>query len=290
MWTGCLTALITPFHQQRVDETALRRLVQQQVDGGIHGLVPLGTTGESPTVNDDEYARILDIVIEEVAGRVPVMAGVDSNNPMHAIHLAHLAERAGADALLAVAGYYNRPAQDGLYAHFKTLHDATTLPIFIYNVPPRTIVDVQPETMARLAQLPRVVGVKDATGDLTRISEESSLIHGDFAYLSGDDSTALAYNVQGGRGCISVLSNILPAQCVALQNACAQGDYASALAIHRQLYPLMCALFLEPSPAGVKYAAALLGMCHAECRLPIMPLSPATMQRIEHELQVLGLL
>ncbi len=284
MFSGCYSALITPFINGQLDEAALRKLVRFQLDNGIHGLVPMGTTGESPCVSEAEHKRVVELVISEVAGQVPVLAGAGSNNPQEAISYAQFAQQAGADGVLAVAGYYNRPAQEGLYQHFKALHDATDLPIIIYNIPPRTIVDVQPDTMARLAELPRVLGCKDACGDLSRISHERSRISKPFSYFSGDDITALAYNASGGAGCISVTANVLPAQCAQLQNLCAAGDYAAALRLHEQLVPLHAALFREPNPAGIKYAASLRNLCREECRLPMMPLSAASRAAIELEL------
>jgi 4-hydroxy-tetrahydrodipicolinate synthase len=276
MFAGCLTALITPFHEQRVDEAALLKLVKYQLDAGIHGLVPMGTTGEASTVSHAEHERVVELVIKASARQVPVIAGVGSNNPAEAVSLARHAQRCGADALLAVAGYYNRPSQEGLYQHFKMLHDATDLPIFVYNIPPRTTVDIQPDTLARIAELPRVVGIKDACGDLGRISHERQRIRKNFSWLSGDDITALAYNANGGKGCISVTSNVLPTLCAQLQNLCAAGDYAAALRVHESLVPIHAALFREPNPAGVKYAACVLGLTREECRLPLVPLSESS--------------
>lgn len=276
MFTGCFTALITPFHEQRLDEVALRKLVRHQIDNGIHGLVPMGTTGESATVSHDEHAHVIELVVKEAAGQVPIIAGVGSNNPLEAIEHARFAQRIGADAILAVAGYYNRPSQEGLYQHFRALHDATDIPIIVYNIPPRTIVDIQPDTLARIAELPRIAGIKDACGDLGRVCHERQRIHKDFSFLSGDDITAVAYNANGGKGCISVTSNILPALCARLQGLCAAGDYAGALALHDKLVPLHAALFREPNPAGVKYAASLIGLCDEECRLPMVPVSDQT--------------
>ncbi len=290
MFTGCYTALITPFLEQQLDEVALRKLVRFQLDHGIHGLVPMGTTGESPCVSEQEHKRVIELVVQETAGQVPVIAGACSNNPLEAIAYGQYAQRMGADALLAVAGYYNRPSQEGLYQHFKMLHDATDLPIIVYNIPPRTIVDIQPDTMARIAELPRVVGVKDASGDLARISHERRRITQPFSYFSGDDMTALAYNANGGGGCISVTANVLPAHCVQLQQLTAGQQFAEALRLHEQLMPLHAALFVEPNPAGVKYAASLLGLCSAECRLPMVPLAEATQQQIRHALLKLGAL
>ncbi|WP_020560727.1 4-hydroxy-tetrahydrodipicolinate synthase [Thiofilum flexile] len=290
MFSGSYVALITPFREGEVDEKALRHMVNWHIEQGTHGLIPMGTTGESSTVSTAEHEAVVKIVIEEVAGRIPVLAGAGSNNPLEAVHYAQYAQEQGADGVLCVAGYYNRPSQEGLYQHFKYLHDHTDLPIIIYNIPPRTIVDIKPETMARIAELPRVMGVKDATGDITRISQERQLIHKPFAYFSGDDMNALAYHVLGGKGCISVTANIAPQLCAQLQNACAQGDYRQALAIHERLVPLHQALFCEPNPSGAKYAASLLGLCSEEVRLPMLPLSAVNKARIKQCLMDLELL
>jgi 4-hydroxy-tetrahydrodipicolinate synthase len=289
MFSGCLTALITPFHEQGVDENALLKLVKYQLDAGIHGLVPMGTTGEASTVSHAEHERVVELVVKATARQVPVIAGVGSNNPLEAISLAQHAQRCGADGLLAVAGYYNRPSQEGLYQHFRALHDATDLPILVYNIPPRTIVDIRPDTLARIAELPRIVGIKDACGDLGRISHERQLIRKDFSWLSGDDITALAYNASGGKGCISVTANVLPALCAELQDLCAKGDYAAALRVHELLAPLHAALFREPNPAGIKYAACVLGLCREECRLPMVPLSQASRDEIRAALAAVEL-
>jgi len=290
MFTGSIVALITPFDNDQIDETALRNLVNRQIEQGTHAIVPVGTTGESPTLSHDEHKRVVNIVVEEVADRIPVIAGAGSNNTRTAIELTEHAKAAGANGVLHVAGYYNRPSQEGLYQHFKAVHDAVDIPIIIYNIPPRAIVDIQPKTMARLAQLPRIVGVKDATGDLSRISWERQLIEGEFSYLSGDDVTAIAYNANGGTGCISVAANIAPQLCAELQNACAAGHYATALEIQDRLMPLHAALFREPSPAGVKYAASLLGLCSDRCRLPIIPLSSESKEVIEQTMTKLELI
>ncbi len=287
MFRGSFTALVTPFLNRQLDEISLRKLVNWQIQNGAHGLVPMGTTGESPTVSEAEHKRVVEIVVDEANGRVPVIAGAGSNNPIEAIKYAQYAQQIGANAVLAVAGYYNKPSQEGLFQHFKQLHDETNIPIIIYNIPPRTIVDIQPDTMARLANLDRVVGVKDATMDLARISLERMRINKAFSYLSGEDMTALAYNVAGGQGCISVTANIAPALCARMQTLCLEGDFKSALEIHDKLMPLNSALFREPNPAGIKYAASLLGLCAEECRLPIVPLSNATKQLIRHEMKFL---
>ncbi len=290
MFYGSYTALITPFNQGNVDEAALRQLVNWQIDQGTQGLVPVGTTGESPTISEAEHKRIIEIVVEETAGRVPVIAGAGSNNPAEALIYAKAAEQAGADGILCVAGYYNRPSQAGLYEHFKFIHDQTNIPIIIYNIPPRAIVDVQPETMAELAALPRVTGVKDATMDLSRISRERSLIKKQFSFMSGEDITAIAYNAMGGRGCISVTANVAPALCAAMHSACQSGDYQTALAIHEQLMPLHLALFEEPNPTGIKYALSLTGICQDEVRLPLLSASAANRGKIEAALRQLSLI
>lgn len=290
MFSGSYVALITPFREGRIDETALRSMVNWHIDQGTHGLVPMGTTGEAPTVSQAEHEQVIRIVLEEAAGRIPVVGGAGSNNPVESVHYAQVAQALGADAVLCVAGYYNRPSQEGLYQHFHYLHENTTLPIIIYNIPPRAVVDIKADTMARIAQLPRVIGVKDATGDLTRVSQERQLIHKPFHYLSGDDMTALAYNAAGGHGCISVTANIAPALCAAFQTACLAGDYRRALVLHEKLVPLHQALFREPNPSGPKYAASLLGLCSEEVRLPLIPLSEPVKAEIRQCLQNLELL
>lgn len=290
MFSRSIVALITPFTNGNVDEVALRKLVNRQIDQGTHAIVPVGTTGESPTVSHAEHKRVVEVVIEEAAGRIPIIAGAGSNNTIAAIELTEHAKAAGADGVLHVAGYYNRPSQEGLYQHFKSIHDHVEIPMVIYNIPPRAVVDIQPDTMARLAQLPRVVGVKDATGDLSRIGWERQRITTPFAYLSGDDATAVAYNANGGQGCISVTANIAPRLCSDLQVACSQGKFSEALAIQDRLMPLHGALFQEPSPAGVKYAASLLGLCSEYCRLPILTLSIETKNDIQAAMTSLDLI
>jgi 4-hydroxy-tetrahydrodipicolinate synthase len=273
-----------------IDETALRRLVNWQIEQGIHGLVAVGTTGESATLSAEEHKRVVEIVVQESNGRVPVLAGAGSNNPSEAIVFAQYGEKVGADGLLCVAGYYNRPSQEGLYQHFKRVHDATSLPLVIYNVPRRTVVEISIDTMARLAELPRVVGVKDATGDLNRILLEQRIIQKPFSYLSGDDISALAYNANGGIGCISVTSNIAPNLCVQLQYACRDNDFVKALGIQQLLVPLHQTLFIEPNPSGVKYAAFLLGIGSEYCRLPMVSLAKETKQRIRQAMVELRLI
>ena len=290
MFRGSFVALITPFRDGTVDEAALRKMVNWQIESGTHGLVPVGTTGESPTLTEAEHKRVIEIVVEETAGRVPVIAGAGSNNPQEAVEYSRHAQAAGADAVLSVAGYYNRPNQEGLYQQFRMIHDAIDIPVVIYNIPPRAIVDVLPETMARLAELPRIVGVKDATGDLSRISLERMAIDGEFSYLSGEDMTAMAYNCNGGHGCISVTANVAPALCAQMHNACMEGDFRTALEIQDRLAPLHKALFAEPSPCGVKYAASLLGLCEETARLPIVEMSEAGKANVKAAMESAGLI
>ena len=285
MFQGSYTALVTPFDNNSVDEDALAKLIEWQIEQGSHGLVPVGTTGESPTLSHDEHKRVVEITVKVVRGRVPVIAGAGSNSTSEAIELSRHAELMGADALLHVAGYYNRPNQAGLYQHFKAVHDACNLPIVIYNIPPRCIVGLEVDTLVRLSSLPRIVGVKDATTDLSRPGKERIRIDGEFSWLSGEDATAVPYNAGGGCGCISVTANVAPALCAAMQTACLQGDYKTALDYQDRLMPMHEALFLEPSPAGVKYAVSKLGFCNDDCRLPIVPLSTDTKIEIEKALE-----
>lgn len=290
MFRGSLVALLTPFDGEQIDEAALRRLVDWHIAEGTHGLVPVGTTGESPTLSHDEHCRVIQIVAEQAAGRVPVIAGAGSNNPVEAIGYSKCAQEAGADATLHVAGYYNRPNQDGLYAHFKMLHDATELPIIVYNIPPRAVVDIKPETLARMAELPRIVGVKDATGDLMRPLAERQLINKEFAWLSGEDGTAVAYNIGGGSGCISVSANIAPRLCAQVQELALAGKWQQARELQDKLIPLHQAMFIEPNPAGPKYALSLLGLAKEDCRIPVVPLQESTKVRIRQVMEDLGLI
>jgi len=290
MFRGSYVALITPFTNGTLDEAALRKMVNWQIENGTHGLVPVGTTGESPTLTEAEHKRVIEIVVEETAGRVPVIAGAGSNNPLEAVEYSRHAHAAGADPILSPPGYHNRPNHERLYQQFKMIHDAIDIPVIIYNIPPRAVVDVLPETMARLAELPRVSGVKDATGDLSRISQERLQVQGEFSYLSGEDLTAMAYRANGGHGCISVTANVAPALCAQMHEACDRGDFATALEIQDRLAPLHNALFAEPSPAGVKYAASLLGLCGGEARLPIVPMSEAGRANVKAALETAGLL
>lgn len=290
MIKGSVVALVTPFRNDELDEDALRKMVQWHIELGTHGIVPVGTTGESATLTQKEHCRVIELVVEGAAGRIPIVAGAGSNNTREAIFYNDAAQDLGADASLHVAGYYNRPSQEGLFRHFEAVHAASRIPIIVYNIPPRAIVDILPETMARIATLANVVGVKDATGDLTRPIRERILIDGEFSFLSGEDGTAVSYNVAGGNGCISVTANIAPALCSEMQAACSNGDYEAAAGIQERLMPLHMALFSEPSPAGVKFAASLLQLCDEFCRLPIVPLSSSSKSAIRDAMVNLDLI
>lgn len=290
MFKGSITALITPFRDGRVDEDAFARFIDWQIKEGTGGLVPCGTTGESPTLSHEEHRRVTELCIEAAAGRVPVIAGCGSNSTQEAIGLCKHAEEAGAQAALVVTPYYNKPTQEGLYQHFKAVHDACGLPIIIYNIPGRSVVDMAVDTMARLAKLPRMAGVKDATGDVGRASRQRLACGPDFVMLSGEDITALGFNAHGGHGCISVTSNIAPRLCADFQAASLAGDVQKALALQDKLAPLHDAIFVETSPGPVKYAASLLGHCAPDLRLPMAPVSARTQDVVRAALQAAGLL
>jgi 4-hydroxy-tetrahydrodipicolinate synthase len=288
---GSMTALVTPFKAGAFDEEAFRAHVAWQIENGTAGLVPVGTTGESPTLSHDEHKRVVEACIAEARGRAPVIAGAGSNNTAEAIDLAIHAEKAGADALLVVTPYYNKPTQEGLYRHFKAVNDAVGIPIIIYNIPPRSVVDMSVETMARLFELSNIAGVKDATGDLARVSRQRTAMGPDFIQLSGEDMTALAYNAAGGHGCISVVSNIAPALCAEMQQASLKGDYAAALKVQDRLVPLHAATFLEPGLAGAKHGLKLLGrLASEEVRLPLLPVTPKAGEAIRAAMVHAGLL
>ncbi|MDO9490431.1 MAG: 4-hydroxy-tetrahydrodipicolinate synthase [Sphingomonadaceae bacterium] len=269
-FTGSLPALVTPFKGGRIDEDALRALVEWQIENGSSGLVPVGTTGESPTLSHDEHKRVVEIVIAQAKGRVPVIAGAGSNNTTEAIDLAVHAEKAGAQAALVVTPYYNRPSQEGLYQHYKALSEAAKLPIILYNVPARTSVDLSVETMARLAKLPNIAGVKDASGNVARVSAQRLACGPDFQQISGNDDMALGFMAHGGIGCISVTANVAPKLCAEFQDACLAGDWARARALQDRLYPLHAALFTDASPGPTKYALEKLGRMTGELRLPLV--------------------
>ena len=286
---GSMTALVTPFKNGKVDEAAFRGHVDWQIAQGTHGLVPVGTTGESPTLSHAEHKSVVEWCISEAKGRVPVIAGAGSNNTNEAVELSRHAEKAGADAVLIVTPYYNKPNQEGLYQHYKAINDAIGIPIIIYNIPPRSIVDVSVDTMARLYELKNIVGVKDATGNIVRVSQQRQAMGPDFIQLSGEDATALAFNVHGGHGCISVSSNVAPKACADFQNASLSGDYAKALTYQDKLFPLHSALFVEPNPAGPKYALSVLGRMSDEVRLPMVPTTEPTRAIIRKAMAFAGL-
>lgn len=290
MFRGSYTALITPMRDGAVDEKAFAAFVNWQIEQGTNGLVPVGTTGESPTLSHEEHMRVVDICIEAAGGRVPVVAGAGSNSTAEAIRLAKHAKKAGADGILVVCPYYNKPNQEGLYLHFKAINDAVDLPLLIYNIPGRSIVDMSVETMARLFELPNIVGVKDATANIAKASLQRGAMGPDFIQLSGEDATALGFNAHGGHGCISVTSNVAPALCAQFQQACLSGDFARALTFQDKLMPLHHALFIEPSPGPVKYAASLLNLCAPDTRLPLAPISEPTRKVVRDAMVHAGLL
>lgn len=290
MFRGSIVALITPFKDGRIDERAFQEFVEWQIAEGTHGLVPVGTTGESTTLSHDEHHRVIQLCVEVSRGRVPVIAGTGSNSTEEAISLTRFAKDAGATAALVVTPYYNKPTQEGLYAHYKAIHDAVDLPIVIYNIPGRSVVDMSVATMARLAKLPNIVGVKDATGDLARPLRTRVEIGPDFCQLSGEDATATAFLAQGGVGCISVTANVAPRLCAQMQDAWARGDLAEMARIRDLLMPLHHVLFVETSPGPVKYAASLLGRCSEDMRLPMVPPTQATRELVRSALVQVGLL
>lgn len=290
MIKGSIPALVTPFKDGSVDLGTLKALVEWQIEQGSHGLVPVGTTGESPTLTHEEHEMVIEEVVKAAAGRVPVIAGAGSNNTDEGIRFMRHAESVGADAALVVTPYYNKPTQAGLIAHFKAMHDCCNLPIIIYNIPGRSAVDMTPETMGELAKLPRIIGVKDATGDLSRVPQQRITCGTDFLQLSGEDATALGYNAHGGVGCISVTANVAPRLCAQFQEATLAGDYTRALELLDKLMPLHIAIFAEPGVAGAKYALSRLGKCENELRLPVLPVTEAAAAQIDDALRHAGLL
>lgn len=290
MFRGSMPALVTPFKNGEVDFDTLKQLVAWHIDQGSKGIVPVGTTGESPTLSHKEHDAVVATVVEAAAGRVPVIAGAGSNNTSESIRLAQHAATVGADAVLVVTPYYNKPTQGGLYAHFKAVHDATELPIIIYNIPPRSVIDMTPETMGQLAELPRIVGVKDATADITRVSKQRASCGKDFIQLSGEDASALGFNAHGGVGCISVTANVAPKLCAEFQDATLAGDYATALSLQDRLMPLHEAIFMEPGLCGAKYGLSVLGKCSDEVRLPLVGVSDGTKIAIKDAMVHAGLI
>ncbi len=287
---GSITALVTPFRAGKFDESAYRALVDWQITNGTHGLAPVGTTGESATLSHAEHRQVIEVCIAEAKGKVPVIAGAGSNNTSEAIELAQHAEKSGADGVLVVTPYYNKPSQEGLYRHFKAVNDAIGIPIILYNIPPRSVVDISVETMQRLFELKNIAGVKDATGNLARIPLQRHALGSDFIQLSGEDMTALAVMAHGGHGCISVSANVAPRICADMQEACMRGDFAAALQMQDRLTPLHAALFADPNPAGAKYALSVLGKLGNELRLPMLPASSAAQTAIKAAMIHAGLL
>jgi 4-hydroxy-tetrahydrodipicolinate synthase len=286
---GSFTALVTPFKNGSVDEKAFRDIVDWQISEGTNGLVPVGTTGESPTLSHDEHKQVVEWCIDQADGRVPVIAGSGSNSTAEAIELSRHAEEAGADAVLIVTPYYNKPTQEGLYQHYKAINDAIGIPIIIYNIPGRSIVDMSVETMARLYELKNIAGVKDATANMARVSQQRAAMGPDFNQLSGEDITALGFMVHGGHGCISVTSNVAPRLCAEFQAACLKGDFAGALKLQDKLTPLHINLFVETSPAPIKYAMSLVGKCANTVRLPMVPASEKAQTAVRQAMVHAGL-
>jgi 4-hydroxy-tetrahydrodipicolinate synthase len=288
---GSFTALVTPFSKDGpLDEKAFRALVDWQIAEGTNGLVPVGTTGESPTLSHDEHKRVVEWCVDEAKGRVPVVAGSGSNSTREAVDLSRHAEKAGADAVLVVTPYYNKPTQEGLYQHFKAINEAIGIPILIYNIPGRSVVDMSVDTMKRLFELKNIAGVKDATANLVRVSQQRAEVGSDFNQLSGEDSTALAFNAHGGHGCISVTSNVAPRLCADFQGACRRGDYAAALTLQDKLMPLHLALFVEANPGPAKYALSVLGRCTDAVRLPLVTLADKSKAAVRDAMVHAGLI
>ncbi len=286
---GVITALVTPFKNGAVDYAAFERLLERQIKAGVHGIVPVGTTGETSTLTMDEHEAIVKLCVERAAGRVKVIAGAGSNNTAETLHLARHAKEVGADAVLVVAPYYNKPSQEGMYQHFKALNDNVEVPVLLYNVPGRTVVDLSNDTIARLARLPNIVGIKDATGEVDRLSQMRLDIKKDFAFISGDDPTFLGYLAHGGHGVISVTSNVAPEACVALYEAAAQGAFDTARQWQDKLIKLDKVLFADSSPSPTKYALSRLGLCTEEVRLPITPCAQAVRPLVDEAMALAGL-
>ncbi|MBC6497991.1 MAG: 4-hydroxy-tetrahydrodipicolinate synthase [Alphaproteobacteria bacterium GM7ARS4] len=273
---GSLTALITPFHEEGIDEASYIKLIEWQIEQGSHGLVPCGTTGETPTLSHEEHRRLIELCVKTASGRVPVMAGCGSNSTQEAVSLVRYAESVKADGVLVVSPYYNKPSQEGLYQHFKAVAEATALPVYLYNIPGRCVVDIEPHTMARLATLPSIAGVKDASNDMTRVMTIRQDIGAHFSQLSGEDATIVPFLAMGGHGCISVTANVAPQLCAQLHNAWQKKQWQEVERLNALLFPLHKALFVEPNPSPVKYVASCLGLCAPLVRLPLVPIAPET--------------
>ena len=290
MFKGSMPALVTPFRNGELDLETLKRLVEWHIEEGSSGIVPVGTTGESPTLTHEEHETVVEEVVKVAAGRVPVIAGAGSNNTLEAIRFMTFAHKVGADAALVVTPYYNKPTQRGLISHYTALHDCCDLPIIIYNIPPRSVIDMSVATMAELSKLPRIIGVKDATGDVTRVSKQRAASGTDFVQLSGEDASALGFNAHGGVGCISVTANVAPRLCSEFQNATLAGDYARALELQDKLMPLHEAIFIEPGLVGAKYGLSKLGLCGEEVRSPLTGLDDSSKASIDAAMAHAGLL
>lgn len=290
MFRGSMPALVTPFKNGELDLDTLKHLVEWHIEQGSTGLVPVGTTGESPTLTHDEHETVIETVVKTAAGRVPVIAGAGSNNTVEAIRFVQFAKKVGANAALVVTPYYNKPTQRGLIAHFSALNECADIPIIIYNIPPRSVIDMTPETMGELAKLPNIVGVKDATADITRVSKQRITCGTDFVQLSGEDASALGFNAHGGVGCISVTANVAPRLCAEFQQATLVGDYAKALDYQDKLMPLHDAIFVEPGLVGAKYGLSKLGLCSQEVRLPLTEALDSTKAQIDAAMAHAGLI
>lgn len=290
MFKGSIPALVTPFKNGELDLETLKKLVEWHISEGSHGLVPVGTTGESPTLSHEEHEIVIEEVVKAAAGRIPVIAGAGSNNTAEAMRLMQFAQKAGADAGLVVTPYYNKPTQRGLIAHYTALHDCCDLPIVIYNIPGRSTIDMSPATMGELAKLPRIIGVKDATGDVSRVSDQRETCGADFVQISGEDASALGFNAHGGVGCISVTANVAPKLCAEFQEATLAGDYAKALDLQDKLMPLHRAIFVEPGLVGAKYGMSRLGLCSDEVRSPLTGLEDSTKAQIDAAMRHAGLI
>lgn len=291
MFKGSIVAIVTPFKNGKIDETSLRNLVNWHIDEGTHGIVPVGTTGESPTLDHSEHREVVEIVIDQVNNRVPVIAGAGSNSTSEAISLLMHAESVGADAALIVTPYYNKPTQEGLYEHFKAINRASMgIPIIIYNIPPRSIVDMSVEVMGKLSNLDNIIGVKDATSDLSRVEKQKKQCKDGFLQFSGEDITAFEFMKNGGNGCISVTANVLPKLCSDFQNLCIEGNYDEALKIHKKLEPMHNALFIETSPSPVKYVLSKMGRIEDELRLPLVSIRQETKEILDKVISDLDLI
>tara|TARA_Y100001970_G_scaffold171015_1_gene209068 strand:- start:8 stop:880 length:873 start_codon:yes stop_codon:yes gene_type:complete len=290
MFKGSIVALVTPFKNNVLDQDKYASLIQHHIANGTKGVVPAGTTGESPTLNHDEHKKVIEIAVKECKGKIPVIAGAGSNSTAEAVDLSRHAEKSGADGLLIVTPYYNKPTQEGLYQHYKLINDNVGIPIIIYNIPPRSVIDMSVETMARLFELKNIVGVKDATADLNRVDQQLKKMGPEFIQLSGEDGTALEFNVRGGVGCISVSANVAAKLCSEFQDACLNKNNNKAKEINEKLMPLHKSLFIESNPSPVKYAASLLNLCSDEVRLPLVKVTEKTKKEVEKALKIAKLL